>query len=69
MRVSVTLDDSVLENLMALTGETDPARAVAAAVISFIHTAKLEQLRQFRGRVPVLSNDEIEAGELEELEA
>ena len=68
MRVSVTLDDLVLENLMALTGETNPARAVEA-VTSFIRTAKLERLRKLRGKVPVLSNAEIEAGELEELGA
>ncbi len=69
MQVGVTLDDKVLEDLMALTDETDPARAVEAAVKSFIRTAKLERLRQFRGKISVLSNDEIEAGELGELEA
>ena len=69
MRVSVALEDAVLEDLRALTDETDPARAVEAAVKSFIRTAKLERLRQQKGKIPVLSNDEIEAGELEELTA
>ena len=60
MRVSVTLNDAVLEDLMKLTDETNLARAVEAAVKSFIRTAKLERLQNFRGKVSVLSNDEVE---------
>ena len=53
---------------MEITNETNRTRAVQLAVEGFIRDAKLERLRQLRGKVTILSNDELEAGELEELE-
>lgn len=68
MRTSVTLDDKVFQELMDITNETNRTRAVQVAVERFIREAKLERLRQLKGKVAILSNDELEAGELEELE-
>ena len=68
MRTSVTLDDEVFRELMELTNETNRTRAVQTAVERFVRDAKLERLRQLKGKVSVLSNDELEAGELGELE-
>lgn len=68
MRTSVTLDNKVFQELMEITNETNRTRAVQLAVERFIRDAKLERLRQLRGKVTILSNDELEAGELEELE-
>lgn len=69
MRTSVTLDDKIFRELMEITNETNRTRAVQTAVESFVRQAKLEQLRQLRGKVSILSNDDIEAGELEEFES
>jgi hypothetical protein len=68
MRTSVTLDDKVFHDLMEVTGETNRTRAVQIAVEEFLRREKLERLRQLRGKVTILSNEELEAGELEELE-
>lgn len=69
MRTSITLDDKVFQELMDITQETNRTRAVQTAVETFVRRAKLEQLRQLRGQVHVLSNDEVEAGEMAELSA
>ena len=68
MRTSVTLDDEVFQELMEITNETNRTRAVQRAVKRFVRDAKLERLKQLKGKVSILSNDEIEAGELSELE-
>ena len=69
MRTSVTLDDEVFQELMEITQETNRTRAVQKAVEGFVRAAKLEQLRQLRGQVSILSNEDIEAAELKELES
>ena len=61
-RTTVTLDDEVFQALMEITNETNWARAVQRAVERSVRDAKLERLRQLKGKVSVLSNDEIEAG-------
>ena len=66
MRTSVTLDDEVFEELMELTNETNRTRAVQTAVESFVRDSKLERLRKLKGKVSILDNEEIEAGELAE---
>ena len=68
MRTSVTLDDEVFQELLEITNETNRTRAVQTAVEHFVRDAKLRQWRKLKGKVNVLSNDELEAGELEELD-
>lgn len=68
MRTSVTLDDKVFTELMEITAESNKTRAVQIAVERFVREAKLERLRQLRGKVLILGNKEIEAGEIAELE-
>ena len=68
MRTSVTLDDELFQELLEITNETNRTRAVQTAVERFVRDAKLRQLRKLKGKVTVLSNDELEAGELEELD-
>ena len=67
MRTSVTLDDEVFQALLEITNETNRTRAVQTAVEQFVRNAKLAQLRKLKGKVTVLSNDELEAEELKEL--
>ena len=69
MRTSVTLDDEVFQELLEITNETNRTRAVQKAVEGFVRAAKLERLRQLRGKVAILSNEEVEAEELKELES
>jgi len=67
MRTSVTLDDEVFRELLEITNETNRTRAVQTAVEHFVRDTKLARLRQLKGKVTILSNEEIEAGELAEL--
>ena len=69
VRTSVTLDDEVFRELLEITEETNRTRAVQIAVERFVRDAKLERLRRLRGKVAILSNDELEAGELAELDS
>ena len=68
MRTSVTLDDEMFQELLEITNETNRTRAVQTAVERFVRDAKLAQLRQLKGKITSLSNDELEAGEVAELE-
>lgn len=68
MRTSVTLDDDVFDELMEITNETNRTRAVRTAVEHFVRDARLERLRSLRGKVPIHDNEEIESGELAEVE-
>lgn len=69
MRTSVTLDDEVFQELMEITRETNRTRAVQKAVEGFVRATKLERLRRLRGQVSILSNNELEAEEIKELES
>jgi predicted transcriptional regulator len=64
VRTSVILDDEVFRELLEITQETNRTRAVQVAVAHFIRDAKLERLRRLKGKVSILGNEEIEAGEL-----
>ncbi len=68
VRTSITLDDEVFRELLEITHETNRTRAVQIAVERFVRDTKLERLRKLKGKVKILSNDEVEAEELDELE-
>jgi len=68
MRTSVTLVDEVFRELMEITDESNRTRAVQIAVETFIRDSKLARLRKLKGKVSILDNDELEAGEIEESE-
>jgi hypothetical protein len=68
MRTTVTLGDEVIQELLDATGTSNMTQAVSTAVSEYLRRQRLEKLRALRGKIDILSNDEIEAAELQELE-
>jgi hypothetical protein len=68
MRTTVTLGDEVMQELLDATGTSNMTQAVSTAVSEYLRRQRLEKLRALRGKIDILSNDEIEAAELQELE-
>ena len=67
MRTIITLSDETARELLAATGTDDLTQAVSMAVEAFLRRHRLEDLRALRGKVDILSNDELEATEPSEL--
>ena len=67
MRTIITLSDETARELLAATGTDDLTQAVSMAVEAFLRRHRLEDLRALRGKVDILSNDELEAPEPSEL--
>lgn len=65
MRTTISIDDSKLEALLEAAETDNMTKALNLAADAFIRLKALEQLRAFKGRVEVLSNDEIERATLE----
>ena len=63
MRTIITLSDETARELLAATGTDDLTQAVSMAVEAFLRRHRLEDLRALRGKVDILSNDELEAPE------
>lgn len=68
MRTSVTLNDETIQELLEVTNTTNMTQAVSTAVNEYLRRRRLDRLRTLRGKVEIISNDEIEAAELGELE-
>ena len=64
----MTLGDEVMRELLEATKTDNMTQAVSTAVSEFLRRRRLEKLRSFRGKVEILSNEELEADELNELE-
>jgi metal-responsive CopG/Arc/MetJ family transcriptional regulator len=69
MRTTVTIPDEKMDELLAITEAHSKTQAVNEAIEAFIRRHRLQQLRAFKGKVEVLSNDEIEALEIADLAA
>lgn len=68
MRTSVTLNDETLQELLEVTETTNMTQAVSTAVNEYLRRRRLERFRALKGRIDIISNEEIEAAELGELE-
>jgi len=66
VRATVTIDDELLRELLRLTGTRNRTTAINAAIESHVRRLKLEGLRSLAGRVPIATNDEIEAADVAE---
>ncbi len=67
MRITIDIDDEVLENAMELTGESKKGPAITKAATEFV---KREMVRKFANKVMEggfadypLTNDELEASD------
>jgi Arc/MetJ family transcription regulator len=68
MRTTITIDDDLLRELLALMETSNRTAAINAAIEGHVRRLKLEGLRSLAGQVHIASNDEIEAADLEEAE-
>lgn len=68
MRTSVTLNDETIQELLEVTKTTNMTQAVSAAVNEYLRRRRLERFRALKGKVDIISNEDIEAAELGELE-
>jgi len=56
MRMTLTLDDKLAEQLMQLTGEKTPLIAIRRALNDYLATVRKQQLLALRGQVQVEDN-------------
>ncbi len=61
MRTTVDIPDQTLEELMATVGTASRNEAVNTAIDAYLLLQNQQSLLAMRGRVAVMSNDEIEA--------
>lgn len=67
MRTTVTIADETMQELLKLARTDNQTHAVNAAVEEFVRQRHYQALRALRGKVDILSNEEIEAAELASL--
>jgi hypothetical protein len=67
MRTSVTLNDETIRELLEVTNTTNMTQAVSTAVNEYLRRRRLDRFRTLKGKVDIISNEEIEAAELGEL--
>lgn len=68
MRVTATIDDARLRELLRLAGTDNKTEAVNRAVEAFIYFERLARLKRLRGTLAdAPANEEVEAAELAEL--
>jgi hypothetical protein len=61
MRATITIPDERLEELLQLLGTDNRTQAINHAIDICVRDMKIQRLLALRGRVDILSNDEIEA--------
>ena len=60
MSIAVTISEQDMDRLLAATGTTNRDEAVNRAVATYLALDAQRTLLAFKGRVDILSNDEIE---------
>ncbi len=68
MRTTISVDEQTFETLMHLSGTTNKTEAVKVAIDEFIRRERLKRFKALRGKVDIMSNEEIEAAQLERAE-
>ncbi len=61
MRTTISVDEQTFETLMHLVGTTNKTEAVKVAIDEFIRRERLKRFKALRGKVDIMSNEEIEA--------
>ena len=69
MRTTISVDEQVFETLMHLAGTTNKTEAVKLAIDEFIRRERLKRFKALRGKVDMISNDELEAAQQERAES
>ncbi len=68
MRTTISVDEQTFETLMHLVGTANKTEAVKVAIDEFIRRERLKRFKALRGKVDIMSNEEIEAAQLERAE-
>ncbi len=68
MRTTISVDEQTFEALMHLAGTTNKTEAVKLAIDEFIRRERLKRFKALRGKADIMSNEEIEAAQLERAE-
>lgn len=69
MRTTMSLDDKLIKELMAVTGARTKTEAIHLAISEFIRRKKLEGLKALSGKIRIADNwQEMEEVELKEQE-
>lgn len=68
MRTTISVDERTFETLMQLADTTSKTEAVKLAIDEFIRRERLKRFKALRGKVDIMSNDEIEAAQQERAE-
>jgi len=53
MRTTLTIDDNLMSQLMQVTGESSPAKALRQAMQDYVQQARLKKLLALRGQVAI----------------
>ena len=69
MRTTISVDEQTFETLMHLAGTTNKTEAVKIAIDEFIRRERLKRFKALRGKVDIISNDELEAAQQERAES
>lgn len=64
MRATISIADKTLEQLLHLAGTQNKTEAVNLAITSFIRHERVQRFKKLRGKIDIVSNDELEAAEL-----
>ena len=71
MRLTVTIENKTIEELMGFSGATSKTKAVNQAVVEWIRWKKRQSLKELRGKLDfefdMKSLDQIEIEEIEDL--
>ena len=68
LRATIRVDEELLRELVVLTQARNRTTAIHAAIEAHVRRLKIEGLLALAGKVDILSNEEIEAADLEEAE-
>ncbi len=53
MRTTLTIDDDLMNQVMQVTGESSPAKALRQAMQDYVQQARLKKLLALRGQVAI----------------
>ena len=65
MRITTTIDDDTISELMRLAQTESKTEAVNRAVASFIRQERVKRFKNLRGKLDMPSNEALETAELE----
>jgi metal-responsive CopG/Arc/MetJ family transcriptional regulator len=66
MRTTITIPDTLFQELMSFTEAGSRTEAVRVAVETYVRRAKLEQLRALRGKLDIIGTEKMDEADIRE---